>query len=25
MDTLKDNADVIINIDKKEGFAHVRY
>jgi len=25
MDTLKDNADIIINIDKKEGFAHVRY
>jgi len=25
MDTLKDNADIIINIDKKEGYAHVRY
>ena len=25
MDSLKDNADMIINIDKKEGYAHVRY
>jgi len=25
MDTLKDNADIIIDIDKKEGYAHVRY
>ena len=25
MDTLKDNADIIINIDKKEGYAHVQY
>ena len=25
MDSLKDNADIIINIDKKEGYAHVRY
>jgi len=23
MDSLKDNADIIINIDKKEGYAHV--
>ena len=25
MDTLKDNTDIIINIDKKEGYAHVRH
>jgi len=25
MDSLKDNTDIIINIDKKEGYAHVRY
>ena len=25
MDSLKDNADMIINIDKKEGYAHIRY